>query len=76
MVARVDLAYPDRRIAIEYQGGEHFEPERAKRDTRRGTRLVDLGWAVFQYLASDVYTTPERTVREIREALRTRRVLQ
>jgi very-short-patch-repair endonuclease len=76
VVAYVDLSYPDRRIAIEYEGEEHFDRERAKRDTRRGTRLVDLGWAVFRYLAADVYSTPERTVREVREALRTRRVVQ
>lgn len=76
IVAYVDLAYPDRRIAIEYEGEDHFERERAKRDTRRGTRLVDLGWAVFRYLASDVYSSPERTVGEVREALRTRRVVQ
>ena len=72
IVAYVDLAYPDRRIAIEYEGAEHFEPARAKQDARRGTRLTDLGWAVFRYLAGDVYNSPDRTVREIREAVRTR----
>jgi very-short-patch-repair endonuclease len=75
VVAWVDLAYPDRRIAIEYDGKDHFDRDRTKRDIQRGTRLMSLGWAVFRYLAADVYTTPERTVRDVREALRTRRVV-
>lgn len=71
IVAYADLAYPERRIAIEFDGAEHFEPQRTRRDIRRGTRLTGLGWAVFRYLADDVYRTPERTVGEVREALRT-----
>lgn len=76
IVAYVDLAYPDQLIAIEYDGDQHFERERSKRDVRRGTRLTDLGWAVYRYLAGDVYNTPERTIREVREALRTRPVVR
>ncbi|MBA2324325.1 MAG: DUF559 domain-containing protein [Pseudonocardiales bacterium] len=73
-VATVDLAYPDERIAIEYEGAAHFEQRRVVRDTRRYTRLVDLGWRVYRYLAADIYRTPDRTVDEIGRALRVRRV--
>jgi very-short-patch-repair endonuclease len=69
MVATVDLAYPAHRVAIEYQGGDHFTPERAIRDTRRITRLLDLGWRVYQYVARDVYRTPDRVVADVRRAL-------
>lgn len=69
IVAWVDLAYPERRIAIEYDGEEHFTPRRSMRDTYRYTRLVDLGWRVYRYRARDVYGQPERIVAELRRAL-------
>jgi hypothetical protein len=70
-LATVDLAYPRQRIAIEYEGEEHFVRRRVIRDVGRGTRLVALGWRLFRYVSSDVYRTPARTVAQISDALRT-----
>jgi len=72
MLATVDLAYPGQRVAIEYEGAEHFEPLRAIRDARRYTRIVALGWRVYRYVSADVYGSPDRIVGEISAALRTR----
>lgn len=71
-VATVDLAYQAERIAIEYEGGEHFERERVIRDVYRYTRLVDLGWRVYRYTAKQVYWRPEQIVAEIDRARRAR----
>ena len=69
MLATVDLAYPKARVAIEYEGGDHFERRRVVRDVRRGTRLVALGWRLYRYVAADVYVTPRRTIEEVALAL-------
>ena len=68
-MAWIDLAYPEHRIAIEYQGEDHFTRRRSMTDTDRYTRLVDLGWRVYLYRSKDVYREPERIVAEIRRAL-------
>ncbi len=34
-VARVDLAFPEQRVAIEYDGARHGEPGQLARDRRR-----------------------------------------
>lgn len=70
IVAHVDLAYPDQRIAIEYEGEEHLTRERAMRDVFRYTRLQDLGWRIYRYRARDILDEPERVVAEVRRALR------
>lgn len=73
MLATVDMAYPRQRVAIEYEGAEHFEPPRTIRDARRYTRIVALGWRVYRYVSADVYGSPDRIVEEISAALRTRK---
>jgi hypothetical protein len=72
IVARVDLAYPEALVAIEYEGADHFTDRQVMRDGRRYTQLTDLGWRVFRYFAHDVYRRPDRITAEIRRALTTR----
>jgi hypothetical protein len=67
-VARVDLAYRDRKIAIEYDGAWHWQQRRA--DDRRRDALRALGWTVLVFSADDVYGDPDRIVREVATALR------
>lgn len=70
-VARVDLAYPAVRLAIEYDGAWHWQQRRA--DDRRRARLRALGWEVLVYDADDVFKAPDAMCAEIARALRTRR---
>jgi hypothetical protein len=60
-VARVDFAYPDRRIAIEYDGLWHGEPGQFAKDRRRLNRLTAAGWRVIFVTAADL-RNPERLV--------------
>ena len=47
-VARVDAAYPEARIAIEYQSyQEHDEPRPIVRDSRRRNRIKRARWSVI-----------------------------
>jgi len=43
-LARVDLAYPPARLAIEYDGSGHLERRRWSRDRARDTTLAGEGW--------------------------------
>lgn len=51
-VARLDLAYPELKIAIEYDGAWHWESRMA--DERRRGRLRALGWTVIVVSAEDL----------------------
>jgi very-short-patch-repair endonuclease len=46
-VARVDLAFPEARVAVEYDGGWHADPEQIRWDGVRRARLRALGWRVL-----------------------------
>ncbi|MDQ6650246.1 MAG: hypothetical protein M3Z02_09035 [Actinomycetota bacterium] len=69
-VARVDLAYPGLRIAIEYDGRDaHLEAQAFVVERRRQNRLLALGWVVVRFTATDVYRQSWRVAREVRAAL-------
>lgn len=69
-VARVDLAYVDARLAIEYDGRDnHLEPGRFLHDRHRHHDLGDAGWQVLRFTADDVLRHPAGVVARVRRAL-------
>lgn len=69
-IARIDAAYPDRKLAIEVDGYEpHSSPEAFQRDRTRQNRLVALGWTVLRFTWSDVVQRPAMVAQSIREAI-------
>jgi very-short-patch-repair endonuclease len=66
----LDLAWPELRIGIEYDGKPHTDPAGVLRDIRRHTRLVDLGWRTYRYTKRDVYGDRRRIVAELTRARR------
>lgn len=50
----VDLAFPEERLAIEYEGAYHFEGTQIVRDDARIARLVAAGWRVIRLSAADL----------------------
>ncbi|ASK66381.1 DUF559 domain-containing protein [Brachybacterium avium] len=50
----LDLSYPERRIAIEYDGKHHFTPEQARKDHGKDATLHRGGWTVLRILAEDL----------------------
>jgi len=54
-VARVDLAYPEARLAIEYDGLWHAEAGQFGRDRRRLNALHAAGWRVIHVTAADLH---------------------
>ncbi|MGY1805623.1 DUF559 domain-containing protein [Blastococcus sp. SYSU D00922] len=53
-LGRVDLAFPEARLAIEYEGAYHFEEGQIVRDDERIARLVAAGWRVVRLSAVDL----------------------
>ena len=71
-LARVDFAYPDLRIAIEYDGLWHGERRAFLADRRRLNRLNAAGWLVLHVTLEDL-RHPERLAARVR-ALRAQRL--
>ena len=70
-VARVDLAYPDRRIAIEYDSyQEHTGKVALVRDSSRRNALAAAGWTVLSATAEDLRHGCRQLVRDLRQLLR------
>ena len=71
-LARGDLAYPDFKLLIEYQG-DHHRTDRAqwRSDIRRTGRLEDHGWQVLQFTDDDL-RDPAALVARIALRLRAR----
>jgi very-short-patch-repair endonuclease len=72
-IARVDLAYPVERVALEYEGDHHRERTAFRRDIARINALTGLGWIVIRVTAEDIYRNPQQLTRRIAEVLRQRR---
>jgi very-short-patch-repair endonuclease len=71
---RLDLAYPEVLLAIEYDGADHLDPDRARRDLEREALLTWLGWTVLRFDAATVHRDPARVVAVVRAELRRRGV--
>ncbi|RBY79993.1 hypothetical protein DQ239_02535 [Blastococcus sp. TF02-09] len=67
-VARVDLAFPGQRVAVEYDGAWHGHPGQLARDRRRLNALVAAGWRVVHLTAADLHD-PARVLAAVASAL-------
>jgi hypothetical protein len=53
-LGRVDLAWPEARLIVEYEGAYHFDDLQIRRDDRRYEALVAAGWRVIRLSAADL----------------------
>lgn len=66
----VDIAFPERRVAIEVDGWAwHQDTARFQRDRQRQNSLVLAGWTVLRFTWHDLTRNPDRVINEIRAAL-------
>lgn len=73
-VARVDLAYPELRIAIELDGKrDHMTGRAFEHDRARQNRLELEGWLVLRYTWKQFVETPDRIAAEVLAAIAGRR---
>jgi hypothetical protein len=70
IVARLDFAYPELLLAVEYDGEiGHSTPEQQERDLRRRSRLAAMGWTSLVLTSADVFVPDPRTARLVRAAM-------
>jgi hypothetical protein len=63
-----DLAFPEARIAIEYEGAHHFEDDQISYDDVRYARMRERGWTVIRLAAADLRDL-DSVVARVRAAL-------
>jgi very-short-patch-repair endonuclease len=67
-IARTDLFYPGAQLAIEYDGGNHRT--RLAADNRRQNRILEAGYRLLRFTASDVLHAPATVVGQVTRAMR------
>jgi very-short-patch-repair endonuclease len=73
VVMRLDLSYPEVRVAVEYDGRQHVGiMEQWERDNGRREELDDGEWRLVVVTSKGIYREPERTVERVWRALRQR----
>jgi len=69
-VKRVDMLYPQYKVAIEYDGDQHrTDPKQWRDDVRRRRMLEAMGWTVIVVVADDL-RDPREFVDRVRIAVR------
>ena len=68
-LGKVDLAWPEARLVVEYEGPHHFEDGQIAVDDERYRRLIAAGWRVIRLSAADLRDM-ESVVARIARALR------
>ncbi|MCG7610705.1 MULTISPECIES: endonuclease domain-containing protein [Mycobacterium] len=48
LIGEVDLAWPELKIALEYEGAHHTDPEQIRKDIMRVDAMVEMGWIVVR----------------------------
>jgi Protein of unknown function (DUF559) len=71
VLARADLAYPEAKLAIEYDGRTHLDPVQTERDRQRDTELAGHGWETLRLGSDQLYALPQ-TLQTVRTMLATR----
>jgi hypothetical protein len=65
----VDLAYPELKIAIEYEGAHHWSTAaQIQHDIDRLDRLVENGWRIVRLTKRHVFMDPTEVVRRVATA--------
>jgi very-short-patch-repair endonuclease len=62
---RVDLAYPDQRIAIELDGYGHTGPSASARDRRRDALMAQMAWVTLRFPGEQLWPDCSPAVRQV-----------
>ena len=70
VLGKVDLAYPDHKLAIEIDGhGSHSTRAQRRHDAARRRRIERRGWQVMTFTGDEVWEELERCVADVRAEL-------
>lgn len=69
LIGRVDLAFEDQKVAVEYDGHWHNTPDQRRHDEIRRTRLRDAGWKVIVITQHQLRDPATEVIPQVRAAL-------
>lgn len=69
-IGRLDFAWPERKVLVEFDGDLHRDRKTFVDDLRRQNALVEEGWTVLRFSSADVLGRPDEVMARIRRALR------
>jgi very-short-patch-repair endonuclease len=67
-IGRADLYYPEARLVVEYDGGNHRD--RMVDDNRRQNLLVNSGYRVLRFTSADIHNRADVVVAQVQAALK------
>jgi hypothetical protein len=71
LVARIDLAWPAQRVALELDGYRyHADARTFVSDRERGNRIVSMGWTLLRTTPTAVRERPHSVINDVKAALR------
>lgn len=73
---RIDLAYPDLLLGIEYDGGYHLHPEQAREDLAKQALLTGYGWGILRPTAVQVLRHTDHMVGDVCQHIAERAALR
>ena len=65
---KVDLAFPDLKLAIEVNGNSHNVLSRREQDLKKVARLTTLGWTVLRFKNQEVIQQTQKVISTILES--------
>lgn len=68
-LGRADLAWPEQKVLVEFDGNVHRERDVFVNDLRRQNELIAAGWTVLRFSSADVLGRPDEVIATIRKAL-------
>jgi hypothetical protein len=68
-IGRADMAWPERKVLVEFDGDLHRERGVFVKDLRRQNKLIAAGWTVLRFTSADLLGRPAEVIAEIRGAL-------
>lgn len=73
-LVRLDLAWPDARFGLEYDGDQHRDPRHFADDIARQELIQDVQWSLMRMTRIDLFDHPETFVRRVASRLSERGV--
>ena len=64
-----DQSYPEYKVATEYDGGTHNDPQQVERDVRRAEDYERAGWLEVRIMNRHMVNDAKEAVRKVRDAL-------
>jgi hypothetical protein len=68
LIGMVDFAWPELKIAVEYEGRHHTDPEQIRKDIPRIEEMIEMGWIVIRVTARDGEVVVVRRIANARAA--------